>query len=225
RRLNLDVRGITVLIVINLAITFIVPGISWTGHIGGLVTGAALSAALAYAPKENRTRWQLMAVAGFVVLLAVLVVVRVPMITFADRGRLPQVWKSSGNLAPASGKNHPEDEEREPDEQVPVVQNTDEGSPRRHIVGGDPQNADDPRDDHRRGQPTRADLDLLGLLRRGVDRLLARPGLRHWTTPAGGLGFRIVLRLCVKGSGSEPQDSRHAREMAIPAGRSRLRLP
>ncbi|HLU75875.1 MAG TPA: rhomboid family intramembrane serine protease [Nonomuraea sp.] len=86
RRLNLDVRGITVLIVINLAITFIVPGISWTGHIGGLVTGAALSAALAYAPKENRTRWQLMAVAGFVVLLAVLVVVRVPMITFADLG-------------------------------------------------------------------------------------------------------------------------------------------
>ncbi|MFI6705883.1 rhomboid family intramembrane serine protease [Nonomuraea sp. NPDC050478] len=86
RRLNLDVRGIAVLIAINLAITFIVPGISWTGHIGGLVTGAALSAALAYAPRENRTVWQVAAVAGFVVLLAVLVVVRIPMITMAFLG-------------------------------------------------------------------------------------------------------------------------------------------
>ncbi|MEV4838941.1 rhomboid family intramembrane serine protease [Nonomuraea sp. NPDC049486] len=86
RRLNLDVRGIAVLIAINLAITFIVPGISWTGHIGGLVTGAALSAALAYAPRENRAVWQGAAVAGFVALLAVLVVVRIPMITMAILG-------------------------------------------------------------------------------------------------------------------------------------------
>ncbi|GAA4521907.1 MULTISPECIES: rhomboid family intramembrane serine protease [Nonomuraea] len=86
RRLNLDVRGIAVLIAINLAITFIVPGISWTGHIGGLVTGAALSAALAYAPRENRAVWQAAAVAGFVALLAVLVVVRIPMITMAILG-------------------------------------------------------------------------------------------------------------------------------------------
>lgn len=86
RRLNLDVRGIAVLIAINLAITFIVPGISWTGHIGGLVTGAALSAALAYAPRENRAVWQGAAVAGFVVLLAVLVVVRIPMISMAILG-------------------------------------------------------------------------------------------------------------------------------------------
>ncbi|MGI5268247.1 rhomboid family intramembrane serine protease [Nonomuraea sp. CA-218870] len=83
RRLNLDVRGIAVLIAINLGITFIVPGISWTGHIGGLVTGAALAAALAYAPRDNRTVWQVAAIAGFVVLLAVLVVVRVPLITLS----------------------------------------------------------------------------------------------------------------------------------------------
>ncbi|MDA0636805.1 rhomboid family intramembrane serine protease [Nonomuraea sp. MCN248] len=83
RRLNLDVRGIAVLIAINLGITFIVPGISWTGHIGGLVTGAALAAALAYAPRDNRTVWQVAAIAGFVVLLAVLVVVRVPLITMS----------------------------------------------------------------------------------------------------------------------------------------------
>jgi membrane associated rhomboid family serine protease len=86
RRLSLDVRGIAVLIAINLAITFIVPGISWSGHIGGLVTGAALAAAMAYAPKDNRTLWQVLSIAAFVVLLAVLVIVRVPMMTLAGLG-------------------------------------------------------------------------------------------------------------------------------------------
>lgn len=76
RKLNLDVRGIAVLIVINLAITFLVAGISWTGHIGGLITGALLSGALAYAPKNNRTLWQVLAIAGALAVLAVLVVVR-----------------------------------------------------------------------------------------------------------------------------------------------------
>ncbi|WP_043619806.1 rhomboid family intramembrane serine protease [Nonomuraea candida] len=76
RRLNMDVRGIAVLIALNLAITFLVSGISWTGHIGGLVTGSLLAGALAYAPKNNRTLWQVVAIAGALALLAVLVVVR-----------------------------------------------------------------------------------------------------------------------------------------------------
>jgi membrane associated rhomboid family serine protease len=76
RRLNLDVRGITVLIVINLAITFLVSGISWTGHVGGLITGAVLSAALAYAPKNNRTLWHVLTFAGALVILAALVAIR-----------------------------------------------------------------------------------------------------------------------------------------------------
>ncbi|MEU6713870.1 rhomboid family intramembrane serine protease [Nonomuraea sp. NPDC046802] len=76
RRLNLDVRGIAVLIIINLAITFLASGISWTGHIGGLITGTLLSGALAYAPKNNRTLWQGLAIAGALALLAVLVMVR-----------------------------------------------------------------------------------------------------------------------------------------------------
>ncbi|MFI7130068.1 rhomboid family intramembrane serine protease [Nonomuraea sp. NPDC050153] len=77
RKLNLDVRGIAALIAINLAITFIVPGISWTGHIGGLITGSALAGALAYAPKSNRTLWQVLAIAGALAVLAVLVMVKV----------------------------------------------------------------------------------------------------------------------------------------------------
>ncbi|MFI6388741.1 rhomboid family intramembrane serine protease [Nonomuraea sp. NPDC050547] len=77
RKLNMDVRGIAVLIVINLVITFL-PGfnISWTGHVGGLITGSALAAALAYAPKNNRALVQTLTVVGAVVVLGVLVLLR-----------------------------------------------------------------------------------------------------------------------------------------------------
>ncbi|MBJ7339357.1 rhomboid family intramembrane serine protease [Mycolicibacterium sp.] len=54
RRLNFDVRWIVGLIVINLVITFVVPSISWQGHVGGLLTGAALGGVFAYAPRANR---------------------------------------------------------------------------------------------------------------------------------------------------------------------------
>ncbi|SDM10453.1 rhomboid family intramembrane serine protease [Nonomuraea jiangxiensis] len=85
RRLNLDVRGITVIIALNLAITFVFPlissaRISWTGHVGGLVTGTLLAAALAYAPARNRALWHALAIAGTLVVLVALVLVRVPAI-------------------------------------------------------------------------------------------------------------------------------------------------
>jgi membrane associated rhomboid family serine protease len=54
RRLKLDVRWVVGLIVINAVITFAMPSISWQGHVGGLVTGAAVAAAYAYAPREHR---------------------------------------------------------------------------------------------------------------------------------------------------------------------------
>jgi membrane associated rhomboid family serine protease len=85
RKLNLDVRGITVIIALNLAITFVLPAISglrisWTGHVGGLVTGTLLAAALAYAPKNGRTVWHVLAIAGALALFVALVLVRVPAI-------------------------------------------------------------------------------------------------------------------------------------------------
>jgi membrane associated rhomboid family serine protease len=55
RKLAFDVRGIVGLIVINLAITFIAPGISWQGHVGGLITGAMVAWLYAYTPQAKRT--------------------------------------------------------------------------------------------------------------------------------------------------------------------------
>lgn len=55
RRLGRSARPIVVVLVLNAVIGFVVPGISWESHLGGLVTGAVLGLAYAYAPKERRT--------------------------------------------------------------------------------------------------------------------------------------------------------------------------
>jgi membrane associated rhomboid family serine protease len=54
RRLGGETGPIVALLVINLVITFSVPQIDWRAHIGGLVTGALLAAAFAYAPRGPR---------------------------------------------------------------------------------------------------------------------------------------------------------------------------
>jgi membrane associated rhomboid family serine protease len=63
RKLNLDVRMIAAVVVINLVFTFAGPAlgtgaISWQGHIGGLVTGAVIAAAYVYAPRARRNAIQ-----------------------------------------------------------------------------------------------------------------------------------------------------------------------
>jgi membrane associated rhomboid family serine protease len=67
RRMKADVRGLLGLLGLNLVITFMVPGISIMGHLGGLVTGAAIGAVLAYAPRRSRLAVQV----GGLVLVAV----------------------------------------------------------------------------------------------------------------------------------------------------------
>jgi membrane associated rhomboid family serine protease len=76
RRLQFDARGIAVLIGVNLLITFTFPSISWQGHVGGLVTGAAMAAAYAYAPRANRAVVQVAATVAIVALFIVLIIVR-----------------------------------------------------------------------------------------------------------------------------------------------------
>jgi membrane associated rhomboid family serine protease len=73
RRLNMDTRWVIGLIAINLVITFVVPNISWQGHLGGLVTGAAIAAAYAYAPRKHRSAIQIAATVGLLLLFMLLI--------------------------------------------------------------------------------------------------------------------------------------------------------
>lgn len=73
KALNLDVRWVVGLIGINVLITFIAPGISWQGHAGGLVTGAAVAAAFVYAPRERRNLIQGSATVAVLALFAGLI--------------------------------------------------------------------------------------------------------------------------------------------------------
>lgn len=81
RRLGRDTSTITVILVINLVLTFVISNISIWGHLGGLVTGALLALGLAYAPRQHRNLVQGVAVALVAVLLLVLTVVRTLLLT------------------------------------------------------------------------------------------------------------------------------------------------
>lgn len=83
RRLGRSAGGMVGVIVLNLAIPFFVPGIAWQAHLGGLVVGAALGAAYAYAPRARRTA---VSVAASVLVGAVLVLASV--LTYASVGLL-----------------------------------------------------------------------------------------------------------------------------------------
>ncbi len=73
RRLGLDNRQIVTLIVLNLVISFAVPGIAWQAHVGGLVIGAALTAAYAYAPRNSPQARMLVQAGATVAIIAALV--------------------------------------------------------------------------------------------------------------------------------------------------------
>jgi membrane associated rhomboid family serine protease len=60
---------VVAIIVLNLVITQVVPGISMAGHVGGLVVGGLAAAALVFAPARRRT---LVQTAALVLLTAVL---------------------------------------------------------------------------------------------------------------------------------------------------------
>ena len=72
RRLGRDNTAVLMLLAINLAYGFLVPNIDWRAHLGGLLTGAAVAAAIAYAPAERRN---LVQAAGIAVILLVVVAV------------------------------------------------------------------------------------------------------------------------------------------------------
>ncbi|ASR55975.1 rhomboid family intramembrane serine protease [Cellulomonas sp. PSBB021] len=65
-------QSILGIIAVNMVFSFVVPGISWQGHLGGLVVGALVAAGYAFAPRDRR---RLVAVALPVVTLVLLVAV------------------------------------------------------------------------------------------------------------------------------------------------------
>jgi membrane associated rhomboid family serine protease len=82
RRLGGNTGSIVGLLAVNLVITFAVPFIDWRAHLGGLVTGALISAALAYAPRDaRRTPVQAVACIAVAALLVVLVIIRTAALT------------------------------------------------------------------------------------------------------------------------------------------------
>jgi membrane associated rhomboid family serine protease len=81
RRMGKDSSSVVPILLINLVITFTVPGISIAGHLGGMVTGAAVAAGLAYPPRRLRTPVQVIVCVGVLTLLCVATMVRTSMIT------------------------------------------------------------------------------------------------------------------------------------------------
>ena len=82
RKLRLDSRGIVLLIVLNLGLSFVYRStIAWQDHVGGLIVGAVVMAAYAYAPRKDRAALQVTATVAVAVLLAVAVMIRTGQLT------------------------------------------------------------------------------------------------------------------------------------------------
>jgi membrane associated rhomboid family serine protease len=73
RRLRVPAGQVIGVIVLNVVISVTIPGISLIGHLGGLVVGAAATAALVYAPVRNRVPVQVGALVALTVVLLLLI--------------------------------------------------------------------------------------------------------------------------------------------------------
>lgn len=81
KTLKYDVGQALFLIGINVAIGFLVPGIDWRAHMGGLVTGAFVAVVYARSPRTGRTAWQAAGIAALIVVIAAVVLWRTSEIT------------------------------------------------------------------------------------------------------------------------------------------------
>jgi membrane associated rhomboid family serine protease len=76
KRFKHDVSQIAVLLVVNLAIGFLVAGVDWRAHLGGMATGAAMAAVMSYAPRQSRVLWQSLGTLAILLVLILLVIAR-----------------------------------------------------------------------------------------------------------------------------------------------------
>jgi membrane associated rhomboid family serine protease len=72
RSLGQNPQQLLLLIVINLGIGFFVSGISWEGHLGGLITGAAIAAVYSETRRRNQRFAQLLGIAAIIGVLILL---------------------------------------------------------------------------------------------------------------------------------------------------------
>ena len=75
-RLGANMQPLVFWVGLNLAMTFTMSGISWQGHVGGLVGGAVAAAAVAWAPPSRRTTVQWLGIGAVALVAVVLCVVR-----------------------------------------------------------------------------------------------------------------------------------------------------
>lgn len=76
RRLGRDTSAIVGLLAVNLVISFVGSGISWQGHLGGMVVGGIVAALFAWSPRQRRTRQAVWGTAAVAVALVALLVLR-----------------------------------------------------------------------------------------------------------------------------------------------------
>ncbi len=76
KRLKYELRPLLIVLALNVYVTFQFAGISWQGHLGGLVVGAIVGASMVYPPRESRRNWQWGTAIGVLVVCAALVIVR-----------------------------------------------------------------------------------------------------------------------------------------------------
>lgn len=72
-----DFRGVLFWLGINVVFTFVGAGISWQGHLGGLVGGLAASGIILFAPRKDRTVLQWAGLAILAVLLGLITAFRI----------------------------------------------------------------------------------------------------------------------------------------------------
>lgn len=80
RHLGGNSSQLIIVIVINLAIGFIVPGIAWQAHVGGLIVGALVAFIFVRTRNRDKRQIQLALLAAVTVLLIAITVVGVPLI-------------------------------------------------------------------------------------------------------------------------------------------------
>jgi membrane associated rhomboid family serine protease len=82
RKLRLDTRPLVGVIAINAVLGFVISGIAWQAHLGGLVAGTAVTAVLVYAPRHQRTVAQVIGIAAVSAVIVVAAVLRLAAVPY-----------------------------------------------------------------------------------------------------------------------------------------------